>query len=124
MLASYSWGQGARRLGSLTHPQRSRIVLHELARVHPQLARPGIVQNSASWSWDAHPYANGAFAWFMPGQHTQLHRHIVAPAGRMFFAGEHASLAHTWIQGALESALQTVADLLQHAQTAAARPAL
>ncbi|MBL8472140.1 MAG: FAD-dependent oxidoreductase [Rhodocyclaceae bacterium] len=119
MLASYTWGQGARRLGSLTHPERSRAVLHELARVHPQLAERGSVLRTASWSWDAHPFANGAFAWFMPGQHSQLHRHIVAAEGRIFFAGEHASLTHTWIQGALESALHTVAELLQQAASEA-----
>jgi monoamine oxidase len=34
------------------------------------------------------------------------------PEGRIFFAGEHISLTHTWMQGALESALQAVRDML------------
>jgi hypothetical protein len=34
----------------------------------------------------------------MPGQHSALHRHIIAPEGRIFFAGEHASLTHTWFK--------------------------
>jgi monoamine oxidase len=112
MLASYTWGQAARRLAALPHAQRSEVALAHLALVHPQLGRPDAVRRTASWSWDNHPGSSGAFAWFMPGQHSALHRHIVAPEGRIFFAGEHASLAHTWMQGALESALIAVKDML------------
>ena len=63
-----------------------------------------------------HPWSSGAFAWFSPGQHTTLHAHIVAPEGRIFFAGEHASLTHTWMQGALESGLRATRELLEAAQ--------
>ena len=53
----------------------------------------------------------------MPGQHTALHRHVVAPEGRIYFAGEHASLTHTWMQGALESALVAVREMLAAASS-------
>jgi monoamine oxidase len=112
MLASYSWGQAARRLGALPHRERAALALEHVARVHPQLAVAGMVRRTASWSWDAHPWSGGAFAWFLPGQHAALHRHVIAPEGRVFFAGEHASLSHTWMQGALESALRAVREML------------
>jgi monoamine oxidase len=112
MLASYTWGQDARRLAALAHRERSALALQHLARVHPQLGRPDMVRRTASWSWDTHPWSSGAFAWFLPGQHTALYRDVTAPEGRVFFAGEHASLAHTWMQGALESALRAVRDIL------------
>lgn len=112
LLASYSWGQAARRLATLPHTQRSALALAHLARVHPQLARAGEVRRTASWSWDNHRWSGGAFAWFMPGQWSALHRHVVAPEGRIHFAGEHVSLAHTWMQGALESALISVRAML------------
>jgi monoamine oxidase len=115
MLASYSWGQAARRLASLPHPARSALVLQHLARVHPQLAEPHMVRETRSWSWDNHPLAGGAFAWFMPGQHTALHRALITPEGRIYFAGEHASLTHTWMQGALESGLRAVREMLEAA---------
>ena len=50
-------------------------------------------------------------ALFDPGQTTLLHRDIVAPEGRIHFAGEHASLAHAWIQGAIESGLRTAHEI-------------
>ncbi len=116
MLASYSWGEAARRLASLPHPERAAAVLQQLSRVHPQLRQPGVVRETASWSWDNHPYSGGAFAWFMPGQHTKLYPFMTAPEGRIHFAGEHTSLAHTWMQGALDSGLRAVQQMLAAAQ--------
>lgn len=112
MLASYTWGQMARQLAALPHAQRAELVIGHLSRVHPQWRQKGMLRHTASWSWDNHPWSAGAFAWFMPGQHTALHRHIVAPEGRIYFAGEHTSLTHTWMQGALESARRVVQEML------------
>ncbi len=79
LLASYSWGQTARRLASLDHPARAALALQHLSRVHPQLGQPGIVRETQSWSWDNHPLSSGAFAWFLPGQHTDLYPALIAP---------------------------------------------
>ena len=56
-------------------------------------------------------FAGGAYALFDPGQQTHLFSHILAPEGRLFFAGEHASLAHGWIQGAIESGLRAAIEV-------------
>jgi monoamine oxidase len=53
----------------------------------------------------------------MPGQHTELQRAIVAAEGRIHFAGEHVSLTHTWMQGALESGLRATREMLEAAQS-------
>jgi len=112
MLSSYTWGQAACRLAALPHAARASLVMKRLSAVHPQLTQNGILRHTASWNWDTHRWTGGAFAWFMPDQHTALHRHLVALEGRLFFAGEHISLTHTWMQGALESALQAIRDML------------
>ena len=41
-----------------------------------------------------------------PEQQTELQADIVRPEGRIHFAGEHCSLYHAWIQGALESGIR------------------
>jgi monoamine oxidase len=35
------------------------------------------------------------------------------PEGRIHFAGEHTSLAHAWIQGAIESGLRAAHEIHQ-----------
>ena len=94
------------------HGLRVGAVRPYLCAVHPQLTQQGLVRRTASWNWNTHRWSGGAFAWVMPGQHTALHRHLIMPEGRISFAGEHVSPTHTWMQGALESALQAVRDVL------------
>jgi monoamine oxidase len=115
LLASYTWGQAARRLGALSHQERIQLVRRSLSLLHEELSDAKMVQNGASWNWDTHPWTGGAFALFFPGQHSSLHQHIIAPEGHIFFAGEHVSLSHAWMQGALESALRAVREMLAQA---------
>ena len=63
--------------------------------------------------WHDAEFAGGAFALFDPGQQTLLHEHISAPEGRLYFAGEHTSLCHAWIQGAIESGLRSAYQIHQ-----------
>lgn len=114
MLASYTWGQPARRLAALPREDAHDLVTRNLARLHPQITKDDI-ERTVPWSWDTFKWSSGAFAWFQPGQHTALHKDLIAPEGRIFFAGEHTSLDHTWMQGALESAQRAVAEMVQAA---------
>lgn len=112
LLASYTWGAAARRMAALPRDECRRVVLDAVGRIHPQLREPDMVQDLVSWSWDEHRWSQGAFAWFLPGQFTALHADVIRPEGRIWFAGEHASLTHTWMEGALESAQRVVAEIL------------
>jgi monoamine oxidase len=108
LLASYGWGGLARRQARLGAGARADAVLREVARLHPQLAEPGMVERRFSWNWDRARWSGGAYAFFRPGQQSALYADLLAPEGRVHFAGEHCSLDHSWMQGAMESALRTV----------------
>ncbi|MGK7874907.1 MAG: FAD-dependent oxidoreductase [Xenococcaceae cyanobacterium] len=116
MLASYTWGDFARRLGNLPPQERHGVVQKALGELHPQINEDEMLQRMVSWNWDNYIWSGGAYAFFMPGQYSALYQHIVAPEGRIFFAGEHASLDHSWIQGALKSSLRAVKEMLLAAQ--------
>jgi monoamine oxidase len=104
ILASYTWSEDAQRWGSLFHHDRIEQALEDVAQIHPQVLKEFEV--GASWMWHDDEFAGGAFALFDPEQQTLLHQQIIAPEGRIHFAGEHASLHHAWIQGAIESGLR------------------
>jgi len=116
VLASYTWGEDAQRWGSLSPEDRVLQALEDVARIHPQTA--GEFEVGASKMWHDDEFAGGAFALFDPGQQTLLYDAIVAPEGRIHFAGEHASLAHAWIQGAIESGIRAAAEIHDAAATA------
>jgi monoamine oxidase len=109
LLASYTWSEDAQRWGSLSPEDRITQALDDVAEIHPQIRDEFEVGASKVWHHDE--FAGGAFALFTPGQQTLLHDAIVAPEGRIHFAGEHTSLTHAWIQGAIESGLRAAAEI-------------
>jgi monoamine oxidase len=104
ILASYTWSEDAQRWGSLFHHDRIEQALEDVAQIHPQINQEFEV--GASWMWHDDEFAGGAFALFDPEQQTLLYEPIIVPEGRIRFAGEHTSLHHAWIQGAIESGLR------------------
>lgn len=111
LLASYTWSEDAERWGSLAPDERITQALEDLAQIHPQVTREFEVGDSIMWHHDE--FAGGAFALFEPEQQTRLYQDIIAPEGRLHIAGEHASLEHAWIQGAIESGLRAAWEVNQ-----------
>jgi monoamine oxidase len=109
LLASYTWSEDAQRWGSLLPEDRLTQALEDLAQIHPQA--PQEYECGASKMWHDDEFAGGAFALFDPEQQSLLYQDIIAPQGRVRFAGEHASLYHAWIQGAIESGLREAAAI-------------
>ena len=109
LLASYTWSEDAQRWGSLLPQDRLTQALEDVAQIHPQALQE--YECGASKMWHDDEFAGGAFALFDPEQQTLLYKDIIAPEGRVRFAGEHASLYHAWIQGAIESGLREAAAI-------------
>ena len=104
LLASYTWGQDALQWGAMDEETRLEEALDDVERIHPRIR--DVYEVGASHAWYSDRWARGAFAMFAPEQQTQLQDDIVRPEGRIHFAGEHCSLYHAWIQGALESGIR------------------
>jgi monoamine oxidase len=109
LVASYTWAEDAQRWGSLSPADRIALALEDVSQIHPQIREEFEVGASKVWHEDE--FACGAFALFEPGQNVQLYGGIIAPEGRIFFAGEHASLVHRWIQGSIESGLHCAEEV-------------
>jgi monoamine oxidase len=109
LLASYTWGQDAARWGAMDEETRIEQALEDVSRIHPWIGEEFEVGTSHAWYDD--PWARGAFALFEPEQQTNLQKDIVKPEGRIHFAGEHTSLYHAWIQGALESGIRVAREI-------------
>jgi monoamine oxidase len=109
LLASYTWAQDALRWASMGEEEAVEQAVEDVARIHPEITEEFEVGKMHAWYSD--PYAGGAFALFEPEQETQLQSSIVAAEGRIHFAGEHCSLYHAWIQGALESGIRAAKEV-------------
>ncbi len=110
LLGSYSWGQDARRMGSLSIDERGATVARVLERLHPGLE--DAVDDVASMYWDEFRWSRGAFCFLQPGDRMNYQSAATMSEGNLHFAGEHCSLDQGWIQGAVKSALSVVEDLV------------
>jgi monoamine oxidase len=110
VLASYTWEDDGMPWMSLTKEERVLQALEYLAAIHgKQVYREFVTGTAQTWFLD--PYFRGAFSKFKPYQETDLLPYISAPEGRVHFAGEHTSLTHGWIQGAIESGIRVALEV-------------
>ena len=109
VLASYTWSEDAQRWGSLPPSERLAQALEDLG-VHPSAGEGGgrgrrvedVARRPLRWRRVRTVRAGAAVA---------AARARGRAEGRVHFAGEHASLAHAWIQGAIESGLRAALEV-------------
>lgn len=114
VLASYSWADDASRWDSLDDEERYGFALRGLQSVHGRRIEAFFTGRGQTQSWLRNRYALGEAAVFLPSQLTEIHPAVTTPEGPVHFAGEHASLKHSWIEGSLESAVRTALEVSPH----------
>lgn len=110
VLASYTWEDHALIWDGLSLDQQIKECMDELMKVFGPSIENHVV-TGASFSWQKYPHTNGGFSMFKPEQESELFPAVIAPEGRVYFAGEHASYTRTWIQGAIESGIRAAHDV-------------
>lgn len=111
LLASYSWADDAARWDSLDDNERYAFALRGVQAIHGRRVEAFYTGRGQTQSWLRNRYALGEAALFAPMQLTNLHEAISMVEGPVHFAGEHTSLKHSWIEGALESAVRTALEV-------------
>ncbi|MFF0965799.1 flavin monoamine oxidase family protein [Streptomyces sp. NPDC003703] len=106
VLASYSWSDDAARWDSMPKTERYLYALRNLQALHGRRIEVFFTGRGATQSWARDPYAFGEAALYTAHQMTSFHLDASRPEGPVHFAGEHTSLKHAWIEGALESAVR------------------
>jgi monoamine oxidase len=69
------------------------------------------VRHVQDWT-STNPLAGGAYMHWAPGQIGRWAGKMGAPAGRLFFAGEHLGLVHTGMEAAFESGERAAYDVM------------
>ena len=114
VLASYTWADDANRWDSIPEDDRYGFALKGLTEIYGKGIKRFFTGAGKTESWMQNFYSFGEAAIFAPGQLTELHPHIATPEGPIHFAGEHTSLKHAWIEGAIESAIRVAIEVHGH----------
>jgi len=110
IIASYTWADEANRWDSIPEEDCS-IAIRGLQSIFGDEIKKFYTGKGAIQSWMKDFYSFGEAAVFTPGQLTYTHPYIGTAEGLIHFAGEHTSLKHAWIEGALESAIRVALEI-------------
>ena len=107
VLTIYNLEQNSVRLGGLNRAMQYEVIRQSLEEVHglPRGYLNNMIEQHVAVHWNTEPNSLGALAYTLPGQKPQFAYENLKPEyhNHVFFAGEHVSNKHGWIQGALYS---------------------
>lgn len=114
MLASYTIGDDAERMGMMSESQRHDYVKEVVGKVHPELQAENMVVEAASIAWGNYEWSAGGCAvhWEDESLNTSNYLEAARRQHQLLFAGEHCSKYPAWLQGSIESALEAVYDIV------------
>jgi len=118
LMASYNLARDAVRLGNLEPTTRLEWIKTQVE--HVQGLKKGylddIVLDNKTIQWNNEQGFFGAVCYYMPGQKRLFAYASSQPEydNRVYFAGEHISQEHGWIQGAIKSAMIAANEVAEH----------
>ncbi|WP_427337712.1 flavin monoamine oxidase family protein [Caloranaerobacter sp. DY30410] len=117
LLASYNFNLDAVRLGNLEDNDRFTEIKREIEMVHglKKGYLDSIVTDYKTIQWNNELLFRGAFCYFLPEQKKLFSYTMIKPEfnNKVFFAGEHTSPKHGWMQGALNSGMKAANKLVE-----------
>lgn len=109
ILTVYTGGRSGANLAALPDEERIRVAVAEIEKVFP--GSSDLIECTTTIAWPNEPYTRGSYAALAPGEVTAHWKTLFEPAGRLFFAGEHATDIQGFMEGAVESG-QRVAKMI------------
>jgi monoamine oxidase len=110
ILTVYTGGRPAIKLAALSDEARIHLAVAEVEKVFP--GSSGLVEHAATVAWPNEPFTRGSYMALAPGEVTAHWRTLFQPAGRLFFAGEHATSYQGYMEGAVESGQRAAANII------------
>ena len=110
IITAYTGGAPGATLASLSDEERIRIAVSEIERFFPGSSE--LIEHTTTVAWLNEEFTRGSYMALAPGQVTSYWKTLMSPAGRLFFAGEHATALQGFMEGAVESGQRAAATIL------------
>ena len=110
IITAYTGGEPGTRLAGLSDADRISLAVNEIEKLFPGSSE--MIEHTATIAWPNEEYTRGAYMALAPGQVTSHWNTLMHPAGRLFFAGEHATALQGFMEGAVESGQRAAATIL------------
>lgn len=110
IITAYTGGEPGAKLAALSDEERTRLAVAEIEKVFP--GSSDLIEHTATVAWPNEPFTRGSYMALAPGEVTAHWRTLFEPAGRLFFAGEHATVYQGYMEGAVESGQRVAANII------------
>ena len=110
ILTAYTGGEPGAKLAALSDEARIQVAVAEIERVFRGSSE--LIEHTATVAWPNDPFTRGSYMALAPGQVTAHWQTLFEPAGRLFFAGEHATAIQGYMEGAVESGQRVAASII------------
>jgi monoamine oxidase len=110
ILTVYTGGARGADFAALSDSERIAAAIAGVETVFPGSAE--LVEHTATIAWPSEAYTRGAYMALAPGEVTAHWPTLFAPAGRVYFAGEHAAVFQGYMEGAVESGQRVAQELI------------
>lgn len=101
IITAYTGGGPGAKLSALSDEERIKLAVNVLDNIFPGSA--DLVENTATMAWVNEPFTRCSYMALAPNQATKHWQTLFTPAGRLYFAGEHATVYQGFMEGAVES---------------------
>lgn len=102
ILMSFTSGDDAKMLGSLSAESRQRTALQEVLKAWPEAGQ--YWEGAAVKYWNEDPYTKASYSFLGVGQAQDFRKLATKPEGNIYFAGEHTTTAS--MNGAIHSGVR------------------
>lgn len=110
IITAYTGGAPAAKLAALSDDERTSVAVHEIEKIFP--GSSDLIEHTATVAWPNEEFTRGSYLALAPGQVTTHWQSLMTPAGRLFFAGEHATALQGFMEGAVESGQRAARSIL------------
>lgn len=101
IITAYTGGGPAAKLAALSDAKRIQVAVNEIEKIFP--GSSDLIEHTATVAWPNEEFTRGSYMALAPGEVTAHWEALMNPAGRLFFAGEHATPIQGFMEGAVES---------------------
>ncbi|MBD2139725.1 FAD-dependent oxidoreductase [Anabaena sp. FACHB-1237] len=116
LTSAYRWEDNSRKFVTLDEQNKDDLTLQEISLLHPEIKE--YTDDMIHSIWDEnHQIGTGSYAYFAPDDREKyqpfMGQYYPLNNPRIFFAGEHLAINHASIQGAIQTAVSAVIDMLE-----------
>lgn len=112
IITAYTGGGPGAKLSALSDEERTKTAIAVIEKIFP--GSSDLIENTATTAWMNEPFTRCSYMALAPGQVMEHWKTLFSPAGRLFFAGEHATIYQGYMEGAVESGQRAAKNIMEN----------